>query len=377
MPVATGFPATILIGRPQAAPADNITRYVDWSSIRVEESGNHEPATAEFDFLQIATSVPSNAPANQFVERAVPEGTVLIRHGSDEMFLGFIRQIKYEPEGISRRVRITAADVTTLLDKSIIGEPVVRAAGESDRARIKWLFANYGWQIWRILGNVDYSFMQVLRANMPRQRFANITLRQAVEQVLGAASPTSNYYWDPVGRPHTFDAKNPEALTAPYRIHVTQDPAWNECPPMDLSIERDTSGLINAWRVRGKNAAGTTRVGDRDSQIQYGLREGIVDGPDADTLAKGKDVGQAALADSKDPLVRGFFAVEKEYAVRNGAHWHGGQKVYVTSAVHGLLAEPFRIIRVTTSYLSGKGDRRVEVEFGARRPRWLTGGSLQ
>ena len=376
-PSPTGWPVTVLVGQANAAAARSITRYVDLATLRFEESGNNEPATCEFEFIQESRSVPSNAPADQFSNWAVPEGPVLVRHGQETVFQGFVRQLSHVPEGISRRVRVAAYDVSTLLDRCIVRGSYVRAAGETDKARIQWLLTEFGDAIYALFGNLDFSMVQTLDTSMPRQRFGQLTLRQAIEQVLAAASPTANYYMDPVGRLHTFSDANPEGLDAPYRINTARTLASNECAPEDLSIEWDTSGLINIYKVRGRNAAGTETFFDPVSFQTYGARKSFIDGPDCDTFAKAQALADAALADTKDPLVRGRFSVQGTSVTRNGDRWRPGQKVYVTSAHNGLLAEPYRIVRVATTYLSGTGDRRCEIEFGGLRRRYRTGGSLR
>lgn len=372
----TGWPVTILVGQANAGASRSITRYVDLGTVRIEESGNNESATCSFDFIQEATSVPSNY-STQFDDWAVPEGTVLFRHGSDEVFQGFIRQLNPVPEGISRRVSVTAYDIGTILDKIIVAGTDARPAGESDKARIQYLLAAYGQPLENVIGNQDFSQVQVLEADMPKQKFVNQTLRQAIEQVLGAASPTANYYIDPVGRLHTFDNDNPEGLVAPYEV-VTKATglASDECVVSDLSIEWDTSQLINHYKVRGKNASASIVISNSDSVARYGRRSAVIDAPDADTTDKATRVGLAALADTKNPLVRGSFTVEGAYVTRSGSRWRPGQKVFVTSAFHGLLRQPYRIVRVTTTYVSGVGDRQVSIEFGALKRRFNPGGSL-
>src|SRR5262245_5210895 len=202
MPAATGWPVTILSGRAKASPSLNITQYVDLSTVRIEETGIREAVTLTFSTVEELRSVPSNA-NDSFTDMVFDEGWILFRQGADELFRGFVRQRQPTIEGISRRVNVTAVDIGALLDRKVIYPPVNRPSGESDKSRIQFLLANYGVQYMNH-ANSDVSQIQTLNADMPKQEFKNLTLRQAIERVLGTASPSANYYTDATGRLHTW-----------------------------------------------------------------------------------------------------------------------------------------------------------------------------
>ena len=147
---------------------------------------------------------------------------------------------------------------------------------------------------------------------MPNQRFKNMTLRQAIEAVLGLASESSNYYIDALGRLHTFDNSHSENIAAPYEV-IVGTPSTNQMAPEDLVIDFDTSNLINDYQVRAKVRAADVRVADEYSMSRYGRRAAYIDAPDADTTAKATAVGNAALRDTADPIPRGSFSFSSPY----------------------------------------------------------------
>lgn len=386
MPPAANWPITVLVG-PAAtadgkwgAPTYNITSLVDMDSLRIAESGNYEPGTADFDVVQAppGKSMPSNFP--YFTDYLVNEGTVLIKDGTEEVFRGNIRQFKPSGNGIYRTTRVSAVDIGSLLDKTIISAIDKRPAGETDKQRISYLFATYGFA----MPNVDLSGVQVLETNLGRQTFSNCTLRQALEKVLAQASPTANYWIDASGRLRTWDRNNPDLnadgtpRVAPYDIVVGGQGVIraldnDELAPEDLVIDWDTSAIINWVKVRGVTAAGRLIVTDNVSIASYGRRQAFIDAPDADTDTKAIRVGLALLADAADPQARGSFSIQGPRSSKYGARWRPAQTVRVTSPFHGLLREPYRINRVTTRYISGEAARYTEVEFGGRR-KWLRTG---
>jgi len=239
-------------------------------------------------------------------------------------------------------------------------------------------------------GMTDWSKTQVLSATMAQQKFhPRLTLRQCIERVLAASSDSANYYVDYQPALHTYDYQNLETgHVVPANVNVTQSPAGGEVAPEDLRVDWDSDGLVNSYFVQGKNALGSGFYTDADllpgpwSIDLFGLRSAYLQAPDADTEAKGRRVAKAALVDTRNPVPRGSFSV---YRGVSDTRYKGGQLLYVTSAVHGLTGastdpgpwagagtawldiQPFRVLSVTTRYLSGTGDRMQEIQFGGRR----------
>ena len=356
-------PITILVGPPKSGASMNLTNKVRLESITIEETGNHEQATADFEILDLTLLYT--------VMRG--EWKVIIKHGVSPVFYGFIRQPRSEIAAIYGERYVTAYDVGSLMDRIIIDPIASRAAGESDKSRIQWLFNTYG-QPLTYEGYSDWSKVQVLEASMPAQKFGNnLTFRQALERILGAASNSANYYSDFIPRLHTFDNDHLETDAAPYVVNVTRAPAATEIAPEDLSIEWDTSNLVNYYYVRGKNAGGSGRFSDAPSIAIYGQRQAYIDAPDADTQIKAERVARAALRDTREPVVRGSFTVSgdscggseatgavlfdgaTQYVSASGANLHPGDKFTVEfwfkrSSTQGA---------TQTMYSAGAGDVKI------------------
>ena len=343
----------------------HMTPYLDVHSLRVEETGTQEQVTASFTLVDKSNAL------------ALPdEAFVHIAHGAETIFKGFTRSRRPRIVAIGKIVEITCADIGSLLDTClVVSQP--RTATETDKARLLWLLSTYGSQSLfnNGYGSTDPQYIQVLKGSMPNQRFKNMTLRQAIEAVLGLASESSNYFVDAAGRLHTFDNSNPESNTAPYSVNVTPTLGATEIAPEDLTIDFDTSNLINDYQVRAKVRAADVRVADQYSMNRYGRRAAYIDAPDANTSAKATAVGNAALRDTADPIPRGSFSVQDDYVTRAGIRWIAGQKVTITSPMHDMTAIQQRIVRVSTEYLSGAGKRRQRIEFGGLRLRLRSSGS--
>jgi len=362
-------PVTLLVGPGgSAAPSYNATRHIELESLRIEESGNRESATLEVDVFDRSLSL-----LNSIIG---PEGKVLCKINNQQVFLGYVRQPRAVWTGISRRITLQAYDIGALLDKLIVYPSVKRpGASERDKARIQYLLNTFG-QPFLNDGSSDFSKIQTLATDqLDAQRFANMTLRQAIEQVLGMASRSSNYFVDALGRLHTFDNDFPETDTAPYDINVATTPGAGAVAPDDLDIEWDTTNLVNFWVVRGKNAAGSGAFSDSDSIQTYGLRQSYIDAPDSTKVAQATRVGNAALRDTKDPVPRGTFSVFGPRSYNGTARWMAGQKVTITSAAHGITARVYRITRNTITLLDGTGNLRNEIEFGGNKRPFRSGGA--
>lgn len=385
-------PVTILVGPggDDSAASRNITSKVKTESIRIEESGNHESQVADFEILDKALAFASMR----------GEWKVSIFHGTSPIFRGFIRSPRVEHEGeIYGGVAVTAYDVGSLLDRLIIDVPFNATNDVSDATRIQYLVSTFGQPLVNE-GMTDWSKVQTLNAHMPSQKFKpTLTLRQGIERVLSAASDSANYYVDYAVRLHTFDSDNPEAFLAPFDVNATPSPSATEVAPEDLIVEWDATNLINWYYVRGKNVAGSGNFNESNSNMyslnnlnsftgtysidSFGARKAFIDAPDADTAAKARKVARAALQDTRYPIPRVSFAVSGANCVNSsGQRWQAGQLVYITSPIHGLTGrvtdylnyrlQPFRIVRLTTTYLAGDGTRRMEIEAGGRRPHLYT-----
>lgn len=376
----------------------NLRDTVHFDTIRIEETGTFESITASL-------AIRDKALAWTAMRGEVPL-RIEWRPTGETLFRGFVRRPSREPVVTEHGLSVEADGLAFLLDRCINTRAgVERAAGEKMKARIGWLFGELthtsgsAWSGTRIAQALlaqgfDYTtHVQGLSDNLPKQRFAaGLTLRQMLERILGVASDSANYYVDGAGALHVFDDANPEdSRTAPYEIKTAHSLAGDEVAPEDLTMDWDTDRLINGYQVRGKNAAGSGFFTDQDllpgphSVNLFGPRFIPLDGPDSDTAAKAQRLAKAALRDTRNPIPRISWTLSGEDKAVNGSgtRWQGGQRVYVTSTALGLngsgvdagpwagtvALQPFRIARVITSLINGDGDRKVEIEAGARKRR--------
>lgn len=404
IPVGSYQPLTIHVGRPTAGASLDITSKVDRDSIRIEETGNHEAAHADFRIIDLTLA------------HAAMRGrwNVHIAYDGATLFRGIIGSVRPEIAAIYGDINVSAKDIGSLLDDQIIkvyganGGILGRPAGESDKARISWLFQVAGP---RPPYSIDVTAkVQTLNPDMPKQNFPpNLTLRQALERILGGASDSSNYYVSQGGpRLHTFDDDNIETGTdAPYDIVVDRTLSASEIGPIDLEVEWDMSNYFNGYFVRAKTrpyskfytdeypftdpSGDPTPMNPPYATGLYGDRYTYLDAPDADTRIKVERVVRAALRDTRNPTVRGSFSVEGPRCWNGADRFTSGQYLYVESAVHGLAGrgadagpwagpdarplQPFRIVRNTITVMDGGANLRMEIEFGGRRPHLWQGGA--
>ena len=320
----------------------DITTNVDMTTVVMQLAGSQETATCEFDIIDTANSISATDEATLTVTE-VSSATVL--------FGGFVRSRRITIIATGRIIHILATDYNSLLDRAIVVSDK-RVAGESDKARLTYLMTTYGPQF-----SSDYTKITTLNASMVAQKFVALTLRQAIERVLGQASTKSSYFVDPTGRLNTYDRTIVTA--APFNVRVGT-PLGGELAPEEFSVDNDASNLANAIYIVGATAAGSGWFTDVTSISTYGRRERFFNAPDADTAAKASQLGLAVLADQKNPVPRGLFTTKSP---NDG--WRIGQSITVTSTQHGLAAVSYRIARVTVHYLSGVGDREYSIEIGA------------
>lgn len=406
-------PINILIGPPTGGTARDVTNSIAWDTIRVEESGNQEGATFEASLLDRDRSFAAMRGRWRIrVDWRNPVSGLF-----EPMFLGIITTPTPEIQAIYGELAIHAVDVGTLMDRCFIGKKdVVRKSGESDKARIQWLFGGLeaadGVKVAQPLisaGLAHWGKVQTLRADMPRQTFpAQLSLRQALERVLSQASDddTADYFMDAYPRLWTFDRATMASVldSAPYDINAAHTlgagPPAEVAPESDPRVEWDSDGQVTGLHVTAATPKLSRTYWDSDpfSALSSGLPGpyGValfgrlmkaVSAPDADTAAKVQRFVRAALRDTRNPVPRVSFAVTGTSCYDStGKRWRAGQRVYVTSPVHGLNGrstdagpwagsggsasaqlQPFRIKRVTTTFESGAGTMRQEVEAGGRR----------
>lgn len=323
----------------------DITAKVDMTSVVMQLAGSQEVASCEFDILDPTDTVTAEDEATLTVTEV---GT------AEVLFGGFCRSRRVVVITTGRIIHVSAVDYNSLLDRSIVVSDS-RAAGESDTTRLAYLMTTYGTQF-----SSDYSQIATLNISLPAQKFIAITLRQAIERVLGQASTKASYYCDPTGRLVTYDRTVPVA--APFNVRVGT-PGGGELAPETFSIDNDASNLANAIYIVGATAAGSGWFTDVTSIAAYGRRERFYNAPDSDTSAKAMQVGLAVLEDQKNPVPRGVFTTQSP---KDG--WRIGQSIVVNSDAHDLVNATYRIAKVSAHYLSGTGTREYTIEIGAPLP---------
>ena len=394
------MPIPLNVAMGPAAPSGEFRNLVDMDSPPAfEESGTFESVTASMRIRDKALAYTAM--------RGEWHLEVTWRPTGQQLFRGLIRTPSRQLVVREHGIDIQADDMGVLLDRCVITrEGITRPAGETLKARVSWLFgemthgAGSTWEGARVAqpllaAGFDYTtHVQQLDTNLPKQKFPpNLTLRQALERILGAVGSaddtnSANYY---VAWPflHVFDDDHPESSrTAPFDINTAHDPGVGNVAPEDLVVDWDTSRLVNGFYVRGTSKAVSAFYTDQDllagpwSVNLFGLRTAYLDGPDADTVAKVKRLARAALRDTRNPVPRIAWKVTGSPKVEDaGTRWQGGQLVYITSSAHGLNGsstdagpwagaiplQPLRVARVTTRVISGDGEREVEIEAGGRK----------
>lgn len=404
------FPVAIFIGTdPKSAPATNITTLVTpYDTLRIEETGNHEPVSMDCEILD--RSLLYNATRGRWPIRVQDD------HGATR-FYGFITEPRITAEGPYARINASAKDVTTLLDTCIIDTPggYKRTVNESDKSRIQWLLSTYGPKDPFAI-NANSSVTQVLDATLGDQNFPfGQTLRRAIERVLSAASDSSpNYYISytgPAGSDglflHTFDDNNADSglPAAPYDINAKHQPNAGASPPeitpTDFQFSWVTDNLFNKVAITAPKGLSNVFTDKAPFNLTtYGQLPGPfsvdifgelayeMSAPDATTALQVQRLGRSMLRDTRNPTPHATFTLEADYCARNGIRWQAGQTVYITSAMHNLVGRntetgvpwagnrvpgqvgalmPIRIVRLTTSWRSGTGSARMEFECGSRR----------
>lgn len=408
MPVTPGggsgaAPFDVLIGSAASgSPSVNVTSLIDHDAgpLRIEESGTFESASCSFALRDAALAYTAMRGEWHLQVQWHATGEVLFR--------GLIRQPSRQIVVREHRANIVADDMSVMLDRLVLTSRETRPGGETLKSRIAWLFGSLrngdgsAWTSARVaqplfVAGFDYTtFVKQLDTNLPKQGFgAGITLRQALERILSAVSngtgPNSANYYVAWPYLHVYDDDNPEStFRAPYDIDTTAAPGAGKVAPEDLTVDWDTSRLVNGVIVKGKNAAGSGFYTDQDvlagpwSVNLFGIRTAALMGPDSDTAAKAQRLARMFLRDTRNPVPRIAWTLSGEAKALNGStRWQGGQLVYVTSTPHGLngsgadagpwagavALQPLRVARVTTTLLSGSGERQVEIEAGNRRRR--------
>ena len=337
----------------------DVTGDVQWDSLSIEDQGTSTQATTSFRVNGSLATFPGIRD-QQYVE-------IEDHIAGGIAFRGFVDSRRPAREPVWDQIEITASDHTSILDNVIPLE--TRPAGESDRARIGYLWAKYATGY--LSG--DLSYVQEVSASLPAQIFAGVSLRQAIDQIAAQASASAFHYLDRAGR---LRYGTSEVNDAPENV-TSDTPGAGEIAPMDLNIDYDSKSYIGAVYVRGKTDAGSGWVYSESAKATHNglVRTAFFDAPDCTTEAMRNALGNMYLGRVGAAIPRGTFSTTSKIA--DG--WRAGQNVTVRSSHLNSLNSSFRIARVLTSVMGPLGTRpaglrRYEIEFGGARAGSSTGG---
>ena len=330
-------PYAITVGWTEVSAAS-----AELESITFEETGVDDPG-----YLRMRLWDPTNSliVTSQMVVR-VHDNTL-----GAQVYLGVVLNHDMDVAALGRYINVEAVSVGALLDEILV--PNEPRPAESDAARVSYLWGAYA----KYPLDPDQSQVTQTNAAVSADLMAGMTLRAALDQTAGLAGTSTHYHVDSVGR-LVWRTGN-SAVSAPYNINVAQAPGGGNIAPNDLTVQRDGT-LKNRLYIRGSNPLGSGWFQDAASVAQYGAREEFIDAPSADTAAKAQTIALLQLGRVAQPNIRAAFSTNDP-----NSGWRADQNITVTSAQHDLAATALKIVRVTTTFLSGTGTRAYKVEAGA------------
>lgn len=275
--------------------------------------------------------------------------------GGRPMFLGFIDSLGYAAAAVGRYVVVSAAGIGSALDRTLV--PLeARPSGESTKARFGYLWGKYA----KPPLVPDLTYVSNVSSSLPADIVQNGNLGTAIAQIAAQSGSAVRFYVDANGLPHLFSATESTPGDAPYGVNVALAPGAGNIAPDDLSVARDGL-LVTRVYVLGANAAGSGWYQDDAGVATYGVSEGYLDVPSADTAAKAEAAARLYLGKTAAPNVRGTFTTTTP---NDG--WQAGQNVTVTSPQDGLSSYTARIVKVRTSFQTGEATARraYAIEFG-------------
>lgn len=329
-------------------PGLDVSSDVFYGSMVLEDQGSSAQGSTSLELRNV-----SQANVPQVADQALV--AVYDHVSGSQAFRGFIDSRNVRREPLYSAIALICSDQTSLLDNVIPYE--LRPAGESDRARIGYLWGVYAGAYL----NADFSQVQQVSASLPEQVFAGVSLRQALDMIAAQASTSAFWYLDNNGRLHYGTS---ESNAAPKNV-TSDTPGGGEIAPLDLEVDFDSKRLFTSVYVRGKTDAGSGWV---TSQAALLASRGVVrttffDAPDCTTSTMRDALGNMYLGRVGSAVSRGTFT-----AVTSDADgWRAGQTVTVRSTHLGNINQSYRIARVRTSILGPARNRKYEVEFGGAR----------
>jgi hypothetical protein len=327
----------------------DITNRTDLGSYVVTESGCRQAGQLNCTVMDAGNALTLN-----------PKAQVQLWDNNDSryVFTGYLNPAQLDSLGNGRSFHLTCNDLGELLDLSLV--PYENRPAETFYTRMVYLISTYGPllpQTWTYIDNPG--------ATLPATIYQNTNLRGAIEQTCSLNGTTTDYWIDGAGLIH---ATASGAGAAPFALRVGTPSGGEINPEEPFSITRDPKSIINAYYIRGANAAGTGWVTDAGSISTYGRREAYYDAPNATTGPMRDAVGNALLHDNSTPSLQGKVHI----TAANG--WKPGQALTINSAPSFDINSPqaFRINLVTRYYFAGGNTKAYDIQFGGLIPMWST-----
>jgi len=337
----------------------DVTGDVQWDSLVIEQEGGEGQAVTSLRVNRNLVDVP------EIRDQSILE--ITDHRNSDSIaFRGFIDGRHPARVPAFGYVDVHATGLATLLENVI---PMEYRPIESDRARIGYLWGLYATGY--LSG--DLTFVQQTDAAAKETIFAGVTLSEALDMIAGGANATNWWYVDAAGRLHYGATESNDAPLDP----TSDTPGAGEFAPLDLDVDYDSSGFIQAVYVRGKTPAGSGWYRNHAAIANFAgvVKTAFLDAPDADDFKSANAIAQAFLTRSATAALRGRFSATSSDA--DG--WRAGQNVIPRSSHLGLSVTSYRIVNVRTRVLGpylgfASGLRHYTVEFNRRRRSAAIGG---
>lgn len=270
---------SILIGAIGGIGGTEYRDFIRQETIRIDSMGSALAATAEF-IVEDSLEFPRTVAIRE-------QSEITIDDGATRLFGGWVKVVEDSHDGAFRAIRVRCTDYTLQLEESIVVD-TFQAAGGSDHDLILDMIGHWATDIdATVAGNVD-----TIRAAMPEMRFADITCREALDQICKKTG--GMYYVDFRKKLHYFEADEGVAVVP---FLSTEADMINSFPyTSDFQRKRDATKLVNNVRVIG-NGVETWRE-DAASILYYDNRrfQTVIRDSNADTTAEVEYLGDWFLA---------------------------------------------------------------------------------
>lgn len=316
-------------------------------------------------------------------------------------FNGYVTNRKLTVMATYRIWELRCTDLNSWLDDKVVGAPNGSSflqdppgtyvafdpnavSQSSDAATVQWLFSVYAPD----LPANTTTYVQTVEPNLGLHpvRWNTTTLRQALDEIASLTNDNLRYWIDPDWYVHWTISTSPTIVTgtapgplirlfpkataAPAAPYSLTDGVADGITTLnyedDFEVEYDDQAIADSVYIDGATGytynPKTKKTGIGGSGWVNGAtptgRQKIFRETNSDSVAHRDSIGGTVLANANASVIKGVCTV-----VVNFGGWSTGQALNVVNtpaAINGT----FMIQRVTTSFLSGTGQRRVTLEWG-------------